>query len=196
MIHPAFTFANAQTNEIEPISDAFWLNTELPSGMVDFVVDNLIATESRLKESVTVSSTADKRSSKQVWITENHWISGFIMHYANIANRHFQYDIDGIHQHALQYTVYNPGDHYTWHVDDMIHQAPSVRKLSFSLQLSDPSEYEGGELQFYHANGSHLANKTKGSITFFDSRVMHRVRKVRSGTRRALVGWIGGPPWK
>lgn len=196
MIHPSLTFTNASTNVIEPIADAFWINTELPSGMVDFVVDNLVATESRLQKSTTVSAEDDKRSSKQVWITENHWICGFIMHYANLANRHFQYNIDCIHQNALQYTVYNPGDHYTWHVDDIATPRPSVRKLSFSLQLSDPSEYEGGELQFYHANGSHIATKAKGSITFFDSRVMHRVRKVKSGCRRALVGWIGGPSWK
>jgi predicted 2-oxoglutarate/Fe(II)-dependent dioxygenase YbiX len=196
MSHPSFTFTNATTNRIDSLPDAFWINTELPSGMIDFVVDNLMATESRLKQSVTVSAESDKRSSKQVWITENHWISGFIMHYANLANRHFRYDIDGIHQNALQYTVYHPGDHYTWHVDDMIQQLPSVRKLSFSLQLSDPTEYEGGDLQFYHANGTHFATKAKGSITFFDSRVMHRVRKVKSGCRRALVGWIGGPPWK
>ena len=81
----------------------------------------------------TVSAEDDKRSSKQVWITENHWICGFIMHYANLANRHFQYNIDCIHQNALQYTVYNPGDHYTWHVDDIATPRPSVRKLSFSF---------------------------------------------------------------
>lgn len=195
MLHPSFVFTEATTGELTPCHDAFWLKTSLPEGMVDFVVDELVKTEHRSQDSRTVGAP-NKRSSKQVWITEDHWIAGFINHYAAIANRHFQYHLTGIHQNALQYTIYKPGDHYTWHVDDIIQQVPSVRKLSFSLQLSDPSEYEGGELQLYHANGSIFAEKAKGSITFFDSRVMHRVRKVRSGTRRALVGWIGGPPWK
>ena len=72
-----------------------------------------------------------------------------------------------------------------------------IRKLSFSLQLSDIDDYEGGELQLMDSSGKmHQAPKQKGLITFFDSRLTHRVRKVKSGVRKSLVGWIIGPRWK
>ena len=72
-----------------------------------------------------------------------------------------------------------------------------MRKLSFSLQLSDPKDYVGGELQFLGSDDStFFAPKQKGSLVVFDSRTKHRVVKVKSGVRRSLVGWVVGPRWK
>ena len=72
-----------------------------------------------------------------------------------------------------------------------------VRKLSFSLQLSDPDDYEGGNVQFLDENGkSYFAPRQKGSIILFDSRTQHRVLKVTKGTRKSIVGWVVGPRWK
>ena len=64
----------------------------------------------------------------------------------------------------------------------------SSRKLSFSLQLSNEDDYEGGELQFLSdENISYYAPKKRGTLVIFDSRSRHRVTKVRSGVRRSLV---------
>ena len=72
-----------------------------------------------------------------------------------------------------------------------------VRKLSFSLQLSDPEDYRGGELEFIdNSNKPFLAPKQRGTMVVFDSRVKHRVRKVKSGLRKSIVGWVIGPRWK
>ncbi len=67
------------------------------------------------------------------------------------------------------------------------------RSLSFSIQLSDQSEYTGGELKIYSEGMVYVANKNVGSITFFDSNVLHEVTPVTSGFRKSIVGWVVGP---
>jgi predicted 2-oxoglutarate/Fe(II)-dependent dioxygenase YbiX len=60
-----------------------------------------------------------------------------------------------------------------------------VRKLSFSLQLSDPDDYEGGNVQLLDEAGqSYIAPRKRGTIVLFDSRTQHRVLKVTKGTRK------------
>ena len=72
-----------------------------------------------------------------------------------------------------------------------------VRKLSFVLQLSDPDDYEGGNLQLIDESGkSYIAPRQRGTMILFDSRTQHRVLKVRKGVRKSLVGWTVGPRWK
>jgi len=94
--------------------------------------------------------------------------------------------------------VYDEGEHYNWHVDTIDEvQSGLIRKLSFTIQLSSPEEYSGGELQFLDdGNHTFFAPKEKGTIIIFDSRMRHRVRKVKSGTRKSIVGWVEGPRWK
>lgn len=72
-----------------------------------------------------------------------------------------------------------------------------VRKLSFSIQLSDPDEYEGGNVQLIdESGGTYVAPRKRGTMILFDSRTQHRVLKVKSGVRKSLVGWAVGPRWK
>ena len=72
-----------------------------------------------------------------------------------------------------------------------------VRKLSFSLQLSDPDDYEGGNVQLMdEAGNAYVVPRQRGSIVLFDSRTQHRVLKVTKGVRKSLVGWTVGPRWK
>jgi PKHD-type hydroxylase len=59
--------------------------------------------------------------------------------------------------------------------------------------MSSPEDYEGGELLIYDGNTTYTANKKYGSITFFDSRMLHEVTPVTSGFRKSIVGWILGP---
>ena len=76
-------------------------------------------------------------------------------------------------------------------------QGEYVRKLSFSLQLSDPEDYTGGEVQFMdNGRKTYFAPKQRGTLIMFDSRTPHRVRKVKSGMRKSLVGWVCGPRWR
>ena len=160
------------------------------------------------------------RNSKHTWVSSSHWTGGFLWHYVERANReNFLYDLKCLDHEIIQYTIYNEGDYYDWHTDGGLttHYKPQfignstdgvgndfynqntelVRKLSFSLQLSDPEDYEGGELELINEIGeSYLAPKTQGCLILFDSRTRHRVRTVTKGTRKSLVGWVLGPRWK
>ena len=72
-----------------------------------------------------------------------------------------------------------------------------IRKLSVVVQLSDPEDYEGGNLQIMSEDGkSYFVPRQRGTIVVFDSRAQHRVLKVTKGVRKSLVGWVVGPRWK
>jgi PKHD-type hydroxylase len=73
------------------------------------------------------------------------------------------------------------------------------RKLSLTVQLSDPSEYEGGDFHIWYGGdeGQFITMpKEKGTVLIFPSFLMHRVTPVTKGTRKALVFWTGGEPYK
>jgi PKHD-type hydroxylase len=106
----------------------------------------------------------------------------------------YRFNITGFDE-PLQYTIYNgseeEGGHYTWHRDT---GGDAPRKLSIVMQLSDQSEYEGGDLEILNANGGILkVDKKKGFIVMFPSYATHRVTPVTSGIRRSLVVWASGP---
>ena len=95
-----------------------------------------------------------------------------------------------------QFTHYLTGGFYEWHMDNDVvgkHQPP-VRKISMTLLLSDPSTFEGGELEFM-SKGKRVKLK-QGQAIFFASWLQHRVKPVTQGERKSLVMWFGGPSFK
>ena len=113
---------------------------------------------------------------------------------STINQQFFGFDLFAMEQ-GLQFTRYQaPGEHYEWHIDRGMQSG--TRKLSLSLQLSDPEDYEGGDLELWFGGEPLKANKQRGFITFFPSYVMHRVSPVTKGERYSLVCWISGPPFK
>ena len=95
----------------------------------------------------------------------------------------------------LQFTTYGPGDHYDWHVDKgQPGQAP--RKLSLVLQLSDPMEYAGGDLEVWGENQPVSVTRQKGLIAAFPAYTLHRVTPVTAGIRKSLVIWLAGPRFR
>ena len=93
----------------------------------------------------------------------------------------------------LQFTEYyatNKG-HYDWHLDTGPDNL-SIRKVSITVQWSDPSEYEGGELELLRGRDPEIAPKGKGVVVMFPSYIMHRVTPVTKGTRKSFVLWLGG----
>lgn len=92
-----------------------------------------------------------------------------------------------------QYVEYRPDwGHFDWH-NDYSHDLPQVpRKLTVIIQLSHPTEYEGGRLEVFGTKIDELPRE-RGTILAFPSLIFHRVTPVTSGLRRALVAWIAGP---
>lgn len=95
---------------------------------------------------------------------------------------------------GLQFIRYTPGGHYVWHKDFGKNKL-SKRKLSITVQLTDPSEYEGGELEFQYGK-RFVASKDLGTAIIFPSFELHRVQPIKSGLRHVLVGWMSGPSFR
>jgi PKHD-type hydroxylase len=116
------------------------------------------------------------------------------------ANRQFfHFDLTGCYELAQlgSYTQYDQG-HYDWHTDTSLSASNTpYRKLSMSILLSDPSEFEGGEFQVKYGNDDiKLVEQKRGRAWFFPSWTLHRVTPVTRGIRRSLVLWVGGPGFK
>lgn len=137
------------------------------------------------------------RNSEVAWILpgdHSQWVferMGAIT--AAVNHQHFMYDIEGVEN--FQYTKYGPGHHYTWHWDVEFGWQNYQRKISATMMLSDPSEYEGGELEVCHVGNfedTKVLRPNKGDIVFFASWMPHRVKPVISGERKSLVMWVMG----
>ena len=119
--------------------------------------------------------------------------------YVDRANRD-SFDVDVRYINELQFTTYkgkNEG-RYGWHHDvDFKNPLPHHRKLSLTLQLSDPKDYEGGEFEFEKGiDELPIEVKEKGTVLIFPSFYQHQVKPVTSGTRHSLVTWVEGPHWR
>ncbi len=84
--------------------------------------------------------------------------------------------------------------HYTWHMDGG--KKTANRKISVSVQLSDSSDYEGGNIGLFYTRNERVASRDRGAIVTFPSWVMHRVTPVTRGVRYSLIAWIVGPRWR
>ncbi len=110
-------------------------------------------------------------------------------------NNHFGFDGMRLTEVA-QFTHYLKGGFYDWHMDNDVlgKNQPPVRKISMTLLLSDPSTFEGGELEFMSKGKT--AKLQQGQAIFFASWLQHRVKPVTKGERKSLVMWFGGPSFK
>ena len=144
--------------------------------------------------------SGEARESKVAWINpapEISWLFAKLGQVISAANDDcFHLEILGTE--PLQYTTYySPTGHYDSHKDARPH-ATIVRKISFSIQLTDPETYVGGDVNIYNVNFKQpfTISKQKGSITFFLSNILHEITPITEGTRQSLVGWVSGPPLK
>lgn len=142
----------------------------------------------------------DMRRSRIAWVAHDHlsaWLYGRLMLAVQRANLAFGLDVWGIAEH-LQVAEYAEGGHYCWHKDSGISPAEAPRpprKVSFTVQLSHPDEYEGGDLEFL-LDSFYKAPRERGSVVLFPSYTPHRVDFVTSGVRRSLTGWACGPDFR
>lgn len=117
---------------------------------------------------------------------------------AEVNRRFFHFDLTGFHE-PMQLGLYTEGQqgHYDWHTDASPEDNHVPRKLSMSMLLSDPSEFEGGDFQVKTYNDTaQTLGCVKGRAWFFPSYTLHRVAPVTKGMRRSLVLWIGGPAFR
>ena len=139
------------------------------------------------------------RKSKIKWLYPNddsQWLYDKIINMVVEANKTmWNFNLYSVID-SIQYTVYSEGGgHYDWHMD-IGPGSISHRKVSVTIQLSDPSEYEGGDLELWYGGGVIQIPKNKGLTVIFPSFSMHRVTPITKGTRKSLVLWLGGEHYK
>ena len=169
----------------------------LSEGFTHEECDRIVELESKLtiKES-GIQRDIDRsgfRKSQHGWIhvPGNEWMYEKMESIIMTMNQEFfKFKIDKCEH--FQYTIYKEtGDHYNWHYDSEQVSGQYLRKLSVSVQLSDPSEYEGCELEIHNAQLFSFPNN-KGDVIIFPSSLLHRVTPLISGVRRSLVVWAVG----
>lgn len=172
------------------------------------------------------------RDSEVAWLREQ-WLYDLILPLVAKANEDagWKYDLNGAE--AFQFTVYHPGGFYGWHTDSgSDHNAKykryipgvspvdengkrmknyiedktmigKIRKLSLTINLNAPGEYDGGNLKFDF--GPHSVSgrfheceeiRPQGSAIVFPSYINHQVTPITRGTRYSLVLWNLGYPFK
>ena len=164
-----------------------------------------------------VKNIQKKRKSDLVWLNDT-WIYKELHPYVHMANKNAGWNFEWDRSECCQFTKYKHNQYYDWHCDswgkpydrkDVNHpEHNKIRKLSMTCQLTDGSEYQGGELEFDFRNyDPHMRDESKhlirakqilpkGSIIVFPSFVWHRVKPVTQGVRYSLVVWHLGKPFR
>jgi len=188
------------SNATSPVNNYLTSPYLLPDYFTRQECETVIAASRDLTEYVgsagEVKQSDDLRKSRLQFIApdeETAWIFKKLENAAGLANQYYEFDIAGFRE-RLQVAEYSNSGHYTWHTDVGKDQTSS-RKLSVSVQLTDGEDYEGGNLEF-HSLGNLNASRGIGSTIIFPSYLLHRVTPVTSGTRRSLVVWVHGRPFR
>ena len=133
------------------------------------------------------------------------WIFRKIENSFQFANVNaFNFDLTYFRE--IQFTEYDASyeGKYDWHEDcTWCRNHPTRRKLSIVVQLTDPSEYTGGELELDadrlgggDQNPDADSLKQQGTTIVFPSFLRHRVTPITAGLRYSLVTWYEGPPFR
>ena len=149
-----------------------------------------------------IESMKKIRHSNVVWLNEG-WLYNLLTPYVNTANENAGWNFQFERSENIQFTIYNKNQYYDWHTDAGV-DFPIYRKLSMTVQLSDPNDYEGGDLEFDLRNQTksptNIINtpqiREQGTICVFPSFVWHRVTPIITGKRYSLVMWTYGQPFK
>lgn len=183
--HPFTTFQNSFSNaELDRIIE---IGDSIPLADATIGIDG--------------GTDANIRRSKISWIPQNDqtiWIYDKLAWAMRQLNGQFyKFDMWGFSE-DLQYTTYLEEDegHYSWHQDLGVSGGSGPRKLSLVLQLTDPKDYEGGDLEIFTGTNPTPVLKERGLIAVFPSYQLHRVRPVTRGTRKTIVVWACGPEFK
>tara|TARA_R110000796_G_scaffold32805_1_gene85533 strand:+ start:709 stop:1287 length:579 start_codon:yes stop_codon:yes gene_type:complete len=184
----------------KPISPFAWWEGAFSDEELDWLQEQARAATSSAEIGTNANAIVSEkiRRSKVSWLRDepkNNWAYQKFSDVASSLNAdYFGFDLEGMEE--LQLTNYSEEDRgtYGWHQD--FGSTVPFRKLSLSLQLSHPSDYDGGELQIKCHSEAETMNKKRGLITVFPAWTLHQVTPVTRGSRQSLVAWVSGEPFK
>lgn len=183
---------------VDHVENWAWRNDLFTSEELDAILE--IGKNIELHKASTFSPVQDDktRNSFVTFLFPNEYTNWIYMKLSaaivDINDKFFRFDLTGMEQ-GLQFTRYSaPSEHYDWHIDKGYMTAS--RKLSLSIQLTDPDNYKGGGLELQFGGKPVKIPRERGFTAFFPSYALHRVKPVTEGTRHSLVCWVSGPPFK
>jgi len=177
---------------------------EIPNFLTELEISRILDSlkDNKSNKATTIDNPQFRKSIVK-WIPEdnsNIWVYQKIHNLIHELNSYiWKFELKSWND-QIQYTEYSEEyqGKYDWH-QDIGSNLYSHRKLSISIQLSDENEYRGGNLET-HTTGnledSKVYSKKIGSAIIFPSYIVHRVTPVTKGTRKSLVWWVGGCPFK
>ena len=155
------------------------------------------------QKAITSGGNEKIRDSRIKWVPQDpdwFWLYEKLSNMAIEANNSlWKFDLHQIPE-MIQYTEYKaPAGHYDWHAD-IGPNVLSTRKISITVQLSEPDENEGGNLELFRGGNMEgpfeTAPKKSGCVFLFPSYLMHRVTPITKGKRKSFVLWLGGGHYK
>lgn len=109
-----------------------------------------------------------------------------------VNDEHYHFDVTGFAERMF-YLRYEPGEFIEWH-DDHGPRTEYARKLTMVLQLTEPFDYDGGDLEMF--GHSVRTFKQRGLVSIFPAYQTHRATPVTRGTRLALSMFLVGPNFR
>ncbi len=157
-------------------------------------------------------SLNEKARTSKICFISDEWIYEILHPLIHESNKKANWNFEISCTEPLQFTQYGLNEFYNWHQDSTAYPFKDthpnfngkIRKISSITNLSKPSDYEGGNLEFDFRNLRETSSnvrvckeiKEQGSVVIFPSFIFHRVTPVTKGTRYSLVSWTLGNPWK
>ena len=199
------------------VENVYWyfksvINPETCNKIIQLDQRSFVQGEVRDK-SLSLKKLKRETRNSLVKFSADQWLFDLIWPYMDEANRNAGWNFQIDWTESVQLTRYTKDGFYNWHVDQDAKPYPSnsphknyrgkVRKLSLTINLTDPSTYKGGRMQFEFPKiakkaevGECLSARAQGSVIVFPSFVLHRVTPVTEGTRYSLVAWFLGEPFR
>ena len=177
----------------------YWFENGFTTQEIDTIVNGSLEYEFQKAIIMDEGNTDKFRKSNIKWLpfdSKWEWVIDKIMSQVTEANNAiWNFELKSIIDN-IQYTEYEGnGGHYDWHLD-IGPGSISHRKISITIQLSDPEEYVGGDLQIMTGSEYTTVPRGKGTVVIFPSFLLHRVVPLTSGNRKSLVLWVGGDHYK
>lgn len=179
-----------------------FLDKFLDSDLCDFIVKQ--GKKLNVEQGTVYEPGSDKesmnetiRKAQTAFFEKGHWVESIIQSALQSVNQ-TTWQARLTSSEPVQFGVYGQGEFYGEHKDIDL-STPINRKLSITVQLTDPNYYKGGDFVLWGLTGKELRNdewRNKGSILVFPSFLKHKVEKVTKGTRMSLVQWYAGPEWQ
>jgi PKHD-type hydroxylase len=177
----------------------YWFEKGFSSSEIDTIVNDSLEYEFQKAIILDEGNTDKFRKSNIKWLPfDSKWewvIDKIISQVTEANNTIWNFDLSSIIDN-IQYTEYEGnGGHYDWHMD-IGPGSISHRKISIVVQLSDPNDYVGGDLQIMTGSEQITVPRGKGTVVIFPSFLLHKVVPLTSGNRKSLVLWVGGGHYK